>query len=71
MEEGSSISDDIDAFNNIILDLEDINVKINDEDKAMILVCSLPNSYDHLVGTLMYGRQSLTMADVKETMSSK
>ena len=71
MEEGSSITDYIDAFNKIILDLEDINVKIDDEDKAKILMCSLPSSFEHLVDTLIYRRQTLTMVDVKETLSSK
>ena len=71
MEEGSLISDHIDVFNKIILDLEDISVKIDDEDKAMILLCSLPSSYEHLVDALMYRRLTLTMVDVKETLSSK
>lgn len=55
----------------MILDLEDINVKIDDKDKAMILLYSLPSSYNHLVDTLIYGRQTLTIVNVKETLSSK
>lgn len=66
IEEGSLISDHIDAFNKIILDLKDINVKINDKGEAMILLCSLPNSYEHLVDTLMFGRQTLFMVDVSK-----
>lgn len=54
-----------------MLDLEDINVKIDDEGKAMILLCLLPSSYENLVDTLMYERQTLYMVDVKETLSSK
>ena len=71
MENGSSISDHVDAFKWIILDLKEINVKIDDENKAMILLFSLPSSYEHLVNTIMYGRQTLSMVDVKETLSSK
>ena len=71
MEKGSLITDHIDTFNKIILDLEDINVKIYNEDKAIILLCLLPSSYENLVETLMYGRQTLSMVDVKETLSSK
>ena len=47
MEEDSSLTTHIDAFNRIILDLEDINVKIEDEDKAIILLSSLLPSYEH------------------------
>ena len=61
----------IDAFNKIILDLQDINVKIEYKDKAIIMVSSLPPSYEHFVDTLLYGRQSLAMQDVKEVLSSK
>ena len=71
MEEGNSLANHIDNFNMIILDLEDINVKLEDEDKAIIMLSSLPPSYEHFVDTLLYGRQSITMADVKDSLRSK
>ncbi|KAH9718762.1 hypothetical protein KPL71_022343 [Citrus sinensis] len=71
MEEGSSLATHIDSFNRIIMDLEDINVSLEDEDKAIILLSSLPPSYEHFVDTLLYGRQSISMADVKNSLSSK
>ncbi|KAH9649112.1 hypothetical protein KPL70_025867 [Citrus sinensis] len=63
IEEGSFLENHIDNFNRIILDLEDINVKLEDEDKAIILSSSLPPSYEHFVDTLLYRRQSITMVD--------
>lgn len=71
MEENNSLSAHVDALNKIILDLEDIGVKIKDKDKAIILLSSLPHSYEHFVDTLLYGRQTLTMQDVNESLSSK
>ena len=71
MEEGSSLANHIDNFNIIILDLEDINVKLEDEDNAIILLSSLSSSYEHFVDTLLYGRQSITMTNVKDSLNSK
>lgn len=71
MEEINSLTALIDAFNKIILDLEDINVKIDNEDKAIILLSSLTPSNRHFLDTLLYGRQTLTIQDVKEALSSK
>lgn len=71
IKEGTSLATYVDAFNKIILDLEDINVKIEDENKVIIFISFLPPSYEHFVDTLMYGRQTLTMQDVKEVLSSK
>ena len=42
--EGTSIQNHLDEFNYIILDLKSLDVKIEDEDKANLLVVSLPLS---------------------------
>ncbi|KAH9801551.1 hypothetical protein KPL71_001080 [Citrus sinensis] len=72
MREGVSIQDHIDTFNKIIIDLEGVeNVKISDEDKAFFLLSSLPKPYEDFIDTVLYGRISLTLEDVKASLCSK
>ena len=71
MKEGGFLATHIDSFNKIILDFKDINVRLEDEDKTIILLSSLPPSYEHFVDTLLYRRQSISIADVKDPLSSK
>jgi len=47
MHEDRSVGEQLDLFNKIILDLENIDVTIDDEDQALLLLCSLPKSYSH------------------------
>lgn len=65
MKTGTTLKDHVDEFNKLILDLENVNIILKDEDRALILLSSLPDSYEHFVDTLLYGRQSLTLKDVK------
>ena len=44
----------MDDFNKIILDLENIDIKVNNEDQALLLLRSLPSEYDSLSDTLIY-----------------
>nr|GEY39871.1 copia LTR rider [Tanacetum cinerariifolium] len=68
---GRKISEHIDEFNKIVLDLANIEVKFKDEDLALLLLTSLPTSYEHFVDTLLYGREELTLKDVMATLKSK
>ncbi|KAL2650320.1 hypothetical protein R1flu_018448 [Riccia fluitans] len=47
------------------------NQHINDEDKAFMLFRSLPNSLEHLVQTLMCGKNQLSFDDVYSALLSK
>ncbi|KAH9681147.1 hypothetical protein KPL71_026853 [Citrus sinensis] len=71
MKEGTAMKDHLDEFNKLILDLENVNVMLEDEDRALILLSSLPDSYEHYVDTLLNGRQTLTLKDVKNALESK
>ncbi|GJT03692.1 retrotransposon protein, putative, ty1-copia subclass [Tanacetum coccineum] len=68
---GQKISEHIYEFNKIVLDLANIEVKFKDEDLALLLLTSLPASYEHFVDTLLYGQEALALEDVMATLNSK
>ena len=52
MKEGSSITDHLNTFNTLSVQLDSIEVKFDSEDKAVTLLCSLPESWDHFVTSI-------------------
>ncbi|KZV25383.1 Cc-nbs-lrr resistance protein [Dorcoceras hygrometricum] len=71
MSEQKTVRDNLDEFNKLILDLETIGVKLEEEYKAIILLNSLPKSYATFVETLKYSRESLSLDDVQKALKSK
>ena len=55
--EGLVLDQKINLFNHIISDLNRVDVKFEEEDMALIVLNSLPESYDNLVTTLMWGKK--------------
>ena len=51
-------------------ELLNIEVKIKEEDKSLLLVCSLLSSYDPLVTTLLYGKETLKYEDMVSVLRS-
>ena len=47
-------------FNKLVLDLENIYLKIDDEDQALLLLCALPRSHAQFKEVHLYGIESLT-----------
>ena len=71
MAEGTPIKNHLDEFNYIIIDLESLDVKIEDEDKALLLVVSLPPSYKNFKEILLYSNNdTLSFEDVKANLLS-
>ena len=72
MIESTPIQSHLDEFNSIILDLENIDVKIDDEDKAVLLVVFLPSTYKHFKEIKLYGnKDTLSFEVVKSNLLSK
>ena len=55
MVEGTLIQSHLNEFNSILLDMENIDIKIDDEDKVVLLVVSLHSSYKHFKEIMLYG----------------
>jgi len=51
----------LDELNFVLIELRDIDVKMKDEDLAMILLAFLPLSYENYVSSLSVGKDSITL----------
>ena len=71
MTSSIGIEDHLDGFHELILDLKNIEVLVEDKDQVLILLSSLPFSYETLVDTLLSGKESLTLEEVQVTLMSK
>ena len=64
MQEESDFAEHVNIFNQVVTDLVKVEVTIDDEDTVIILLCSLPRSYEHLVTTPSYGKEAVKVDDI-------
>ena len=64
MSEGSDFMEHLNKFNMMITQLSTVGETITEVDRALLLLASLSDSYDHLVTTLMYGKTTLLLNEV-------
>lgn len=67
---GSSLSEHLNDFSKILADLRNLDASILDEDKALLLLNSLPSTYDHLSTTLLYGKEEIRYEDVCNALTN-
>jgi len=72
MAEGTLGQKHLNEFNYILVDLESLDVKIEDKDKAILRVVSLPPSYKHFKEIMLDSNSdTISCEDVKSNMLSK
>lgn len=58
-------------FRENVIDLKTLEFKYNEEDLALILLCSLSSSYASFRDTILYSRDTLTIDEVYDAFHSK
>ena len=71
MEGNKSIDENMDEFTKLVTDLENLDIVIDEEDQAIILLNSLPRQFEQLKDTLKYGKETLSLDEVISAAYSK
>jgi len=71
MHEGTPIKSHIAEFLPIINDLDKIEVKIENDDQAFLLLCSLPFSYKRFREAIYEDNSTIKVNEVKEHLFNK
>ena len=58
-------------FHGIISELETIGVEIQDDEKTLRLILSLPPSYEHMKPILAYWKESLNFAELPVNLNMR
>ncbi|CAK8574851.1 unnamed protein product [Lathyrus sativus] len=65
------VSNHLSVLNNIVSELETIGVKIDDEDKVLRLIRSLPSSYEYIKLVLIYVKEIFNFEEVASKIISE
>jgi len=71
LQEGGSVMNHLSIFKEIVADLVSMEVKYDDEDLALLLLCSLPTSFANFRDTILLSRDELTLAEVYEALQTR
>ena len=52
------MNDHITRFDLLVTDLLNLDEKVSDVDKALILLASLPDEYEHLIVSMLTGKET-------------
>ena len=70
IKEGYDMLEHLKTFNIMNTQLSSFGVNYEDEDKSLLLLASLPTSFDHLVTTLMYKKKTIVLKEATSALLS-
>ena len=70
LKEGFDLLEHLNTFNMLNTQLSSFGVNYEDEDKVLLLLVSLLTSFDHLVTTLMYRKETIVLEEVTSALLS-
>ena len=71
LQEGGSVLNHLSIFKEIVADLQSMEVKYDDEDLSLILLCSLPRYFANFRDIILYSHNTLTLKEVYEALHAK
>ncbi|CAD6239766.1 unnamed protein product [Miscanthus lutarioriparius] len=71
LQECGSVMNHLSIFKEIVADLVSMEVKYNDEDLALLLLCSLPTSFANFRDTILLSHDELTLVEVYEALQTR
>lgn len=71
MDMNKNLEENLDDFMKITLSLANTGEKISDENQAIILLNSMPETYREVKSAIKYGRTSLTVDEVLEALKTR
>ena len=68
MTEGMSLKEHLTVFKEIVSNLKTMEVKYDEEDLRLIILCSLSSAHTTFRDTILYGRDTLTLDEVYDAL---
>lgn len=63
------MKDYLNSFDHITLDLQEVDVMIEDDDEALILLYFLPSTYKNFIDIMLYGLTRIKITSLMAIMS--
>ena len=67
---GTTMNDHITRFDSLVTDLLNLDEKVSDVDKTLILLASFPDEYEHLIVSMLTGKETITFKEVTTALYS-